>query len=253
MQVRSLSSWLQSPVPRAYLGGVLACYSSAAATARIEWDGSLGVTSDYVQMGLSQTHGEPALQGGLRAQVSEGWSIGAWGSQFARNEASDGAFEIDVFAARVWQWSEDWVATLAATHYFYLNDTPYLDYDYDEIAFTVGYRSVVFATVAWSPDVSEFSGDRLAVKRRAVSYEMAVRQPLIGSWSFDAGAGYRDLTDLFDESYWYGHVGLSYALGQASLHLTYTLADHTAQRLFGVDRANNTWLGAAIWRFGSRD
>jgi uncharacterized protein (TIGR02001 family) len=236
---------------RACLCGVLGCCSGALAAAPLEWSGSLGLTSDYVQMGLSQTWGEPALQGGARVQVSEGWTVGAWGSQFARNTEPDNTVELDVFAARVWQWSPDWVATLTATHYFYLNDTPYFDYDYDELAFTLGFRSAVFATIAWSPNLSEFTQYQFAVKRQAVSYEITLRQPLVGALSFDAGAGYRDLTDLFDESYWYGHAGFSYSVGRASLHFTYTHADHTAQRLFGAGRAASTWLGAAIWRFGA--
>ena len=64
---------------------------------------------------------------------------------------------------------------------------------------------------------------------------------------------YRDLTDLFDESYWYGHAGLMYSAQQLAVHLTYTYVDETARHLFGHERASIAWSGTLIWRFGGAD
>lgn len=218
--------------------------------------GSLAVTSDYIQQGLSQTLGEPALQGGLSARIDEKWSVGAWASTIDRYEngaayMQDGDLEIDLFAARAWKIGPEWIASLTATHYFYPDDSLPIRYDYDELAASLGYRSTWFATVAWSPNYSELSYRGVAEDESVLSYELSANQPILGNWSGNVGVGYRDLGELFDEQYWYGHAGLMLAARRLTLHLTYTYVDATARRLFGHERASNTLSGTLIWRFGA--
>ncbi len=122
---------------------------------------------------------------------------------------------------------------MTATHYFYPNELPYVNYDYDELTASVGYRSMVFATVAWSPNYGDASYEGYADDRTALSYELSANQPILAGWSGNVGVGYRDLSDLFDEQYWYGHAGLMYSTDQFTLHLTYTYVDRTARELFG--------------------
>lgn len=220
------------------------------AQAEVEWSGSLALTSDYVQQGLSQTRGEPTLQGGLRAQLDERWAIGAWASGVDRYAGPDADLEIDLYAARAWRLTPEWIATLTATHYFYPNDVPYVRYDYDEVAASLGYRSMVYATIAWSPNYTEKNYWSVASERSAVSYELSANQPILGGWSGNAGVGYRDLSDLFDEAYWYGNAGLMYSTQRLAVHLTYTYVDPTARHLFGHERAALAWSGTLIWRFG---
>src|SRR5688572_13877600 len=80
--------------------GCLLCIGTAHA--EVEWSGSVALTSDYVQQGLSQTRGEPALQGGLRAQLDEQWAVGTWASAIDRYAGSGANLEIDVYASRAW-------------------------------------------------------------------------------------------------------------------------------------------------------
>jgi len=220
------------------------------AHAEVDWNGSLALTSDYVQQGLSQTRGEPALQGGLRAQLDEQWAVGAWASAIDRYPGPGANLELDVYATRAWRLTPEWVATVTGTHYFYPNDMP-VRYDYDEVAASLGYRSMVYATVAWSPNYVERSYRGVASDRSALSYELSANQPLLGGWSGNVGVGYRDLSDLFDEAYWYGHAGLMYSAQRLAVHLTYTYVDQTARDLFGHERAAIAWSGTLIWRFGS--
>ena len=221
--------------------------------AEVELSGSLALTSDYVQQGLSQTRGEPALQGGLRAQLDEQWAVGTWASAIDRYAGAGANLEIDVYATRVWRLAPDWVATTTATHYFYPNDVPYVRYDYDEVAASLGYRSTLFATVAWSPNYVDRSYRGVSSERSALSYELSANQPFIGGWSGNVGVGYRDLSELFDEQYWYGHAGLMYSAQRLAVHLTYTYVDRTARHLFGHERAAIAWSGTLIWRFGRLD
>lgn len=224
--------------------------------ANVRLHGSLALTSDYIQQGLSQTRGEPALQGGLTAGFDEQWSLGVWASTIDRYESAGanlrgGHLEIDLFAAHAWKISPDWIASLTATHYFYPDDALPIRYDYDELAASLGYRSAWFATVAWSPNYSDASYRGVAQDESALSYELSANQPIHGNWSANVGVGHRDLGELFDEQYWYGHAGLMLAARRLTLHLTYTYVDANARRLFGDERASNTWSGALIWRFGA--
>lgn len=219
----------------------------------ITWNGSLAVTSDYVQQGLSQTRGQPAIQGGLRVQLDSHWTVGAWASEIDRYYGPGARTEIDVYAARAFRITPDWIASLTATHYFYPNDSGYVRYDYDEVTASIGYRSAVFATVAWSPNYAEASYRGVATDRTAVSYELSTQQPIVGGWSGNVGVGYRDLSELFDQQYWYGHAGLMHSANRFTVHLTYTYVDRTARQLFGHERAALAWSGTVIWRFGDID
>lgn len=234
------------------------CASSIAgvpdpAHADVDLSGSLALTSDYIQQGLSQTRGEPALQGGLRAQLDEHWTVGAWGSAIDRYAGPGARLELDVYAARAWTITPDWIASVTATHYFYPNDVRYVRYDYDDIAASLGYRSMLFATVAWSPNYVDSSYRGVSKDRSALSYELTTHQPIVGGWSGNVGVGYRDLSDLFDEEYWYGHAGLMYSAQRLAVHLTYTYVDQNARHLFGHERAAIAWSGTLIWRFGRSD
>jgi uncharacterized protein (TIGR02001 family) len=223
------------------------------ARAEFDWNGSLAWTSDYIRQGLSQTRGEPALQGGLRATLDERWTVGAWASGIDRYDGSGGNTEIDLYAARAWRIAPEWIASLTATHYFYPDDTRYVRYDYDELAASLGYRSTLFATVTWAPNYTDFSYRGIAVDRSTLSYELGLSQPILRGWSGNVGVGYRDLRDLFDECYWYGHAGLMLAAKHYTLHLTYTYVDSAARQLFGRERADIAWSGTVIWRFGNGD
>lgn len=229
---------------------LLAC---STASAQVSWHGSLGVTSDYVQTGVSQTRGASAIQGGLRADVGTRWSVGVWSSQIDRNRGPGATYEVDAYLTHAWQVTPDWIATATATHYFFPNDTSFLRYDYDELALTLGYRAQVFASVVWSPNMSEGTRTALAEKKEAWAYELTMNRPIVRALSWNAGVGLRDLSALFGESYWYGHAGLSYAAANMSLHLTYARADGTAHRMFGDERAADTLIGAIIWKFDSGD
>lgn len=245
-----------SPSARRLIAPCVACVLSCigplrSAQADIKWTGSLAVTSDYIQQGISQTQGEPALQGGLRAQLDERWTVGTWASAIDRYHGKGASTEIDVYAARAWRLSPEWITSVTATHYFYPDDVSYVDYDYDELTASLGYRSTVFATVAWSPNYGDSSYYGRADDRTTLAYELSANQPILAGWSGNIGVGYRDLSELFDEAYWYGHAGLMHSTERFTVHLTYTYVDRTARELFGHDRAAIAWLGTVIWRFGN--
>lgn len=250
---RATAADMSMCLPCRIITPVVLAVASATAGADTSWNGSLGVTTDYLQQGLSQTRGEPAIQGGFRASIDNRWTVGLWGSNVGRYAYDSESVEIDLYAARSWQLAPDWIAAVTATHYFYPDDAREVSYDYNEVSASLAWRSTVFATVAWAPDYTDASYRGWATDRTTLSYEISANQPIAGRWSGNVGVGYRDLTDLFDEAYWYGHAGIMCSTRRLTLHLTYTYVDAAARRLYGHERADPTWSGAAIWRFGGVD
>ncbi len=60
---------------------------------------NVGVTSNYVFRGISQTHGKPAIQGGIDYAHASGLYIGAWASSitWVKDFIGSGSVEIDVY------------------------------------------------------------------------------------------------------------------------------------------------------------
>ncbi len=60
---------------------------------------NVGVVSDYLFRGVSQTHGKAALQGGVDYAFENGFYVGAWGSTitWVKDWLGSGTTEIDVY------------------------------------------------------------------------------------------------------------------------------------------------------------
>jgi uncharacterized protein (TIGR02001 family) len=58
--------------------------------------GNVGVTSDYVFRGISQSLENPAIQGGVDLTCGN-WYLGVWGSSIDFGAAIDGTAEIDIY------------------------------------------------------------------------------------------------------------------------------------------------------------
>ncbi len=244
-----------SPAPRLLL---VACAVAAAflpanasyAQSGTGVGGSIGVTSDYVYRGISQTLGNPALQADLHYRSRNGWTLGVWGSRadLADDQAA-AAVEVDLYISRDWTLDADWEVRTTLTHYSYAQDPRQSDYEYDELITSLGYRSRLFATVAWSPNTTRYSRGWLASNDTALSYEFAAVQPLFRQLSASAGIGYYDLPAVLDADYWFWNVGLACSLGHAQVTFSYIDTDDNAGRAFGYQTTGQRWAGSVAWRF----
>lgn len=82
----------------AVAGAMLAPFA-AAAEETSPWAFNVGLVSDYLFRGVSQTHGGGALQGGIDYNHPSGFYVGAWGSTITWVEDWTGAgnTEIDIY------------------------------------------------------------------------------------------------------------------------------------------------------------
>lgn len=238
--------------------GLMSCaYPSPAQETSLpeNWGGSLAVTSDYRVRGLSQTGGKPALQGGVHARFGQGWMTGLWASTLDRIPGSATELEVDAFVGYAWNIAHDWAGKIVATHYAYPDDPALADYDYDELAVALVYRSQLVATIAWSPNATYFGHNPYegipwsAQDGASISYELTGIQPLTPWLALTAGVGYNDLTDLLHAGYWYWNAGVTCSFGALQLDVSRIDSDAVAQRLFGSNMTDAGWSAALSWRF----
>lgn len=91
---------------------------SGTAFANTSFIGNLALTSDYLFRGLSQTWGQPALQGGVdwnRGRLH----VGAWASNISRNSYPGGGTEADLYGDYGLFQRGDWSARFGLYAYLY--------------------------------------------------------------------------------------------------------------------------------------
>jgi uncharacterized protein (TIGR02001 family) len=99
--------------------GAAALLAAARPARAVDWSGALTVTSDYIFRGVSQTGGEPALQGSLTASWDPGWYVSGWASNVEFGPDDDASLEIDVLAGWAGDLHGRWTLDAALVRYVY--------------------------------------------------------------------------------------------------------------------------------------
>jgi len=89
--------------------------------------GNMGLYSQYIFRGLTQTNREPALQGGFDYSHSSGFYAGTWGSNVSwlRDGGyyrAGGSLELDVYGGYKWSLPNDFTLDLGTLYYWYPGD-----------------------------------------------------------------------------------------------------------------------------------
>jgi uncharacterized protein (TIGR02001 family) len=236
---------------RLWIALALAYGAAGGAWAQGSVGGSLDLTSDYIYHGLSESHGDPAVQGDIHYRSDSGGAatenfIGLWGSTISR-AASGGTFELNAYLGRTFLINSDSSATLTYVHYAYPDDHGRPRYDYDELAASWAYQDRVFATIAWTPDTARYSERGLGRCCRVLSYDVAVHQSLGHAFTLSGALGYDELDGASGYAYWNG--GVAYAIGSWQLDLSYFAMQRRAVNLYGYVVAGNRVVGTLVWRF----
>ncbi len=79
---------------------------------------NVGFVSDYAFRGISQTMGDPALQGGFDYAHSSGLYLGVWGSNVSGTQFADGSLETDFYGGWAKTWG-DWGLNAGGLYYYY--------------------------------------------------------------------------------------------------------------------------------------
>lgn len=140
------------------------------------WSFNVGVVSDYLFRGVSQTHGGAALQGGVDFTHPSGFYVGAWGSTitWVKDNWGSGSTEVDLYGGYRGNFTPDWTY-----------DVGLITYNYP------GHGNSV-PNVNANPNTAEVYG-AIGYKWLSAKYSYAVSSHFIG-W-----AGNSNLPGLYDQ------------------------------------------------------
>jgi len=221
--------------------------SATAADAAV--GGLLGVTSDYVLRGVSQSDGDPAAQGEAHYRFSPGWSAGLWASQ-VRLRPGHVTAELDAYL----QWratlSESFDLSATATHYSYPGDPRPIGYAYDELGLSLSWRDALILAASWTPALNLYSyTDGLARDHGVLSYEASVHRSLRSHFDLSAGAGYYDPPGLEYAAYGYGNAQLAWHYGHWRANLAWIWVQNADHRQYTPGPAGGPLAASIAWAF----
>lgn len=185
------TAYAQTPAPAA---------PAAPAEPTSPFSFNVGAVSDYIFRGVSQTHGGPALQGGVDYLHSSGFYVSAWASNISwvKDFTGKGSLELDIYGG-------------------YKNSFGGGDWTYDVGYITYNYpgKGSAIPTILANPNTQELYG-AFGWKWLTAKYSYATSSHFIG-WSGGAnlnqktrGSDYIELNANYDAgSGWtvIGHVG----------------------------------------------
>jgi uncharacterized protein (TIGR02001 family) len=209
--------------------------------------GDIGIASDEVLRGLTQSDHQASPEGDLHYTLS-GWYAGATAMEVRRGPYDSLGAGLVGYLGYQYRVSDDWTASLTARHYDYPGYQYRRYYDYDEGALSVSWRELIVASVIASPDT--FLSDRQGRSGRgaAYSYELGGRLPLAHGFCANVGFGFYDLDRQIGTGYVYGSAGISKQWHAVNFDLRYVGTDDTARRRFGPS-AENRLLFSVLYLF----
>lgn len=190
--------------------------ASAQDAPEIAWN--LGVTSDYVFRGYSQTTEDPAIFGGVDVTVGSFYA-GAWASNVDFGDDTDAEF--DVYGGYRTEVS-GFAVDVGVVGYLYVSAPTGADYDYIEFkaAASRAFGPVTLgAVVYWSPD---FFG----IDEEATYVEANAAFSPADKWTVSGAVGHQALDVNADYATW--NAGVAYAFSDnVAIDLRYHDTDVT--------------------------
>jgi len=208
-----------------FAAAALSIAGSAAAQEALSFDFNLGVASDYVFRGVSQTDEDPQVFGGADLSVGDFYA-GVWGSNVDFNDSTDAEFDLYAgFTPTLGVVSLD----LGVLYYGYIDQPSGADLDYIELK-AVGSIPLGPATVGAQ---AYYSPNYYAGVDHAFYYEVNGSFSPNEKLSFSAALGRQQVSGAGDYTTW--NIGAGYALTEhLGLDLRYHDTDeHSLGKTYG--------------------
>ncbi|MFN3668252.1 MAG: TorF family putative porin [Brevundimonas sp.] len=179
---------------------LLTAGAASAQSPEIAWN--VGVTSDYVFRGYSQSNEDPAVFGGVDLTAG-GFYAGAWASTVDFGDSTDA--EIDIYGGYRTE-ASGFALDVGVVGYLYTSAPGGADYDYAELKFAAS-RAIGPVTlggaVFWSPDFFGVDDEATYVEANA-AFAPAPK------WTVSGAVGHQSLDVNDDYVTW--NAGVGYAL-----------------------------------------
>ena len=170
---------------------------------------NVSLTSDYRYRGISQSHLQPAIQGGFDYAHSSGFYIGNWNSSIswisdaasAAGKSTSAPVEMDFYAGFKHEWSKGFTADVGILQYYFPTS-----------------GATGFTT---NPNTTELYAAQNFTFDSVTGYlKFSYAATTIFGFSNSAGSNYTDLTVNYDTGVWgltlNAHAGYQYVAGTAS-------------------------------------
>jgi len=190
--------------------------------------GNIGVVSDYIFRGISQTQGHPALQGGFDYNHASGLYVGVWGSNVSWVQVGgykeNSSLEADFYGGFKGGFAGDFSYDLGVIKYYYPGTskggvTP----DTMEAYAAIGWK---FITLKYSHTISQYmvgwSGPNGENTRGSNYIDLSANYDLGNGWGVQAHVGHQKIKNFSDASYTDWKLGVTKDVGFGVVGLAYT-------------------------------
>lgn len=227
----SVKSWV---MPMIVVFLVLVFCQSAPAT---EFSGYFALATDYVKRGVSQSDSGPAIQLSGDLNFDNGLFIGAWGSSvdIQNGPTRRRDLEVNLYAGYAVDVSSTWQMSVAAVAYTYPGQTGGIDYNYEEYSLDASFDDRMWLQFAYSPDLYNTG-------RSSTNIDLFTEWPINDVWSFGAGAGRYDTSDLTGSAYSYWQIGATASLKWADLDFRFHDTDRSVPIISTHERAKSRFV-----------
>ena len=217
--------------------------------------GTLGLSSENIYRGISQSDGEISAFGDVHCSFAQRW-VGGIGTNTFRAPSGRADTQFTAYLDRRWRLDDDWSTKLGVIHYEPLHTEDRAGYQYDELNAAIAYRGRWLTTVAWSPRVGNAYIGAPAGYNAWLYVETAWRQPFGSHFSLDASLGYAHPSGTPPHNYHYANLALNAAVGDiyVSLSRVWTSALDFRYNQFNPPfeftfPSKRRWVGSAVWMF----
>ena len=219
---------------------------------------NVGVTSDYLFRGVSQTHGKPALQGGVDYAHPSGFYVGAWASSitWVKDWVGSGSVELDVyggykntFAGGDWNYDVGYITYNYPGHG---SATPWLaNPNTQELYASIGWKwlSAKYSYATSSHFIGWYGGNPATGNTRGSDYlELNANYDMGDGWTMIGHLGYQKVKNvaaiapLNDANYTDWKLGASKDVGFGTVTLAYS-----ATNAKGSCNADGTGTSLYCW------
>jgi len=185
----------------------------AGTTQAAELTANVGVTSNYVFRGITQTDDGPAVQGGVDYIHENGFYAGAWASNVDFPNQGDG-FEVDLYAGYNFKLNENVLFDVGYITYQYTDSALS---DADEIYFGASFKD--FSVTYYVGDIDGGSNNDYAY------IDLKYSMPLPSEFNLHLHYGNMN-SDANNSDYEDVAIGVSKEIGGFDVGLTVTTTDH---------------------------
>lgn len=186
--------------------------------------GSAAFTSDYVWRGSSQSQGNAAVQGGLKASADNGFYGALSGSSVDFGTQADASTEMDFMVGWSGQLAPDWALDLNLTRYQYPGSRT--DLNWNEFAGSLTWKQNYWLQYG-------VSDNALAGGHAGTYAQLGARLPLNETLRVEAAVGHYWLDSAYADAYTHEQISAVWAFARPfELRVSGHFTDDAARRLF---------------------